>query len=192
MAAELATKLESNPPMLTAFAQEQMSDWIRQRIDESTFLELAVCAFLCGAEQQFRKLSKQYIRDSYACLIDVVMDIGNISESKTIALLNAIKRLAGKYYLIENIIEQGKTAADQWLNCQGDDAKSLQALVAKYQNLSMFDLCIEGINEEYDQQQQDLYDSVDQSVGRLRRRALVTLLIIGGMMISAGISLLYL
>ena len=117
-------------------------------------------------------------RDSRASLVDVVMDIGNIGESKTNALIDTIHRLAKRYYLIENIVEQGKTAADQWLNCQDDENKPLQTLVMKYQDLTMFDLGIEGTNEEYNEQQQELYASVEQSVGKLRQRTIIVVLIV--------------
>ncbi len=192
MATELAQKAESSTPMITAFAQTQMSDTARQHIEESTFLELAACAFFCGAEAQFRKLSQMDWRKSHSRLVDVVMDIGNVGESKSNALIETIQRLAKKYYLIENIVEQGKTAADQWLNCQDDEEKPLQALLFKYQNLTMFDLGIEGTNEEYNEQQQELYASVDQSVGKLRRRTLIILLIISSLAASISISLRYL
>jgi hypothetical protein len=200
MTAELAPNIDSNiepsietnRPMITVFADAQMSDFVRQHIDESTFLELATCAFFCGAEAQFRKLSQQNFRDSRRDLIEVVMEIGNVSESKTIALINTIHRLAKKFYLIENIVEQGKTAADQWLNCQDDEVKPLHTIVDKYQHLSMFDLAAEGVNKEYDEQQQELYISVDQSVGKLRRRALVILLIITSLAASISVSLQYL
>ena len=192
MATELAQKVEFSTPMITTFAQTQMSDTVRQHIEESTFLELAACAFFCGAEAQFRRLSKMDWRDSHASLVDVVMDIGNIGESKTNALIDAIHRLAKKYYLIENIVEQGKTAADQWLNCQDDEEKPLQTLVMKYQGLTMFDLGIEGTNEEYNEQQQELYASVDQSVGKLRQRTIIILLIITSLVASIAISLRFL
>jgi hypothetical protein len=56
----------------------------------------------------------------------------------------------------------------------------------------MFDLAAEGVNKEYDEQQQELYISVDQSVGKLRRRALVILLIITSLAASISVSLQYL
>lgn len=184
--------VQTNRPMITAFADAQMTEFVRQQIDESTFLELATCAFFCGAEAQFRKLSQQSFRDSRRDLIDVVMEIGNISESKTTALINTIYRLAKKFYLIENIVEQGKSAADRWLNCQDEEVNPLRTIVDKYQHLSMFDLAVEGVNKEYDEQQQELYISVDQSVGKLRRRALVILLIITSLSASLFVSLQYL
>lgn len=189
MATQLATKIEPQISMLGAFAQAHIREEIRQRIEESAFLELASCAFFCGAEAQIRKLSQLDQRASLDSLIDVVMDICNVGKSKTIALINAIYRLTGKYYLLENIFEQGKTAADQWLNCQDEEKQPLQELVQKYQNLSMFDLGIEGVNQQYNEQQQALYASVDQSVGRLRRRALFILL---GLASAALASLIYL
>ena len=189
MATQLATKIEPQISMLRAFAQAHIREEIRQRIEESAFLELASCAFFCGAEAQIRKLSQLDQRASLDSLIDVVMDICNVGKSKTIALINAIYRLTGKYYLLENIFEQGKTAADQWLNCQDEEKQPLQELVQKYQNLSMFDLGIEGVNQQYNEQQQALYASVDQSVGRLRRRALFILL---GLASAALASLIYL
>lgn len=192
MTTELATQLESSHSLLTVFAQTQMCDEVRRHLEESTFLELAACAFFCGAEAQLRKLSQLDWRDSQAMLIEVIMQIGNVSHSKSIALISAINRLAKKYYLIENILEQGKTAADQWLNCQSDDENPLQQLVMKYQDLSMFDLGIEGINDECDEQQQMLYTSVDQSVGKLRRRTLFILLLITSLAASISISLRYL
>ena len=192
MATELAEETEFNTPLITTFANSQISDFVRQHIEESTFLELAACAFFCGAEAQFRKLSKTNWRDSQASLVDVLMDIGNIGHSKTIALIETIDRLAKKYYLIENIVEQGKTAADQWLNCLDDEEKPLQTLVTKYRNLSMFDLGIDGTNAEYNEQQQELYTSVDHSVGKLRRRTLFILLIITSLAVSISISLRYL
>ena len=192
MATELAQKVEFSTPMISAFAQTQMSDTVRQHIEESPLLELAAYAFFFGAEAQFRKLSKMDWRDSHASLVEVVMEIGNIGESKTNALIDTIHRLAKRYYLIENIVEQGKTAADQWLNCQGDEEKPLQILVMKYQDLTMFDLGIEGTNEEYNEQQQELYASVDQSVGKLRQRTIIILLIITSLVASISISLRFL
>ena len=168
-----------------------MSEWVRERIEESTFLELAACAFFCGAEAQFRKLSQLDYQTGRDYLIDVLMDIGNIGESKAEALMNTIHRLAKRYYLIENIVEQGKTAADQWLNCH-DGEPPLQTLVSKYQNLSMFDLGIEGINEEHEQLQQELYATVNESVGELRRRSLIVLLVITSLVASISAALLYL
>jgi hypothetical protein len=177
MATLPATKTDSPNAVLPMFAQTQMSANIRERIEESTFLELAACAFFCGAEAQIRRLSQLDQRLSLNSLIDVIMDICNVSKSKTIALINAIYRLTEKYYLMENIFEQGKTAADQWLGCHEEERQPLTELVNKYQNLTMFDLGMEGINEQYNEQQQALYASVDQSVGKLRRRALMILFI---------------
>jgi hypothetical protein len=177
MATPLATKIEPQVSMLAKFAHTQMSEKIRQSIEDSTFLELASCAFFCGAEAQIRKLSQLDERTSLDSLIDVVMDIGNVGKSKTVALINTIYRLSGKYYLLENIFEQGKTAADQWLNCQDEEKQPLLELVNKYSNLTMFDLGIEGVNEQYNEQQQALYASVEQSVSKLRRRALFFVLI---------------
>ncbi|KPJ92799.1 MAG: hypothetical protein AMJ53_08665 [Gammaproteobacteria bacterium SG8_11] len=191
MPTELAAQAEFEIPLISAFAQTQMSDVVRQHIEESTFLELAACAFFCGAEAQFRKLSKMDWRDSQASLMDVIMEVGNVGPSKSAALIETIHRLEKKYYLIENIVEQGKNAADQWLNCQEAEDHPLQELVSKYQNLTMFDLGIEGINDQYDEQQQVLYASVDQSVGKLRRRALIILLIISSLAASISVSLRY-
>jgi len=50
MTAELATKTDPSTSLITAFADAQMSDYVREHIEESTFLELAACAFFCGAE----------------------------------------------------------------------------------------------------------------------------------------------
>lgn len=192
MATALAAHTEAQSCLITAFAHSQISDKVRQQIEESTFTELAACAFFCGAEAQFRKLSKLNWRDSQASLIGVVMEICNISRSKTLALIDTIHRLAGKYYLMENIIEQGKTAADQWLGCPDEDTQVLQELVLKYQNLSMFDLGFEGVNEQYDEQQQALYASVNQSVGKLRLRTFFIILAIISLAASITLSLNYL
>ncbi len=189
MAAKPATNIPQETALIAAFAATQMSDWVRQRIEESTFLELAVCAFFFGAQAQFRKFSPEDSPANWKQLIAVVMDIGNISESKTIALIKTIYRLADRYYLIENIIEQGRSAAEQWLNCRDNSDEPLHSLVRKYQNLSMFDLGIEGVNENY--QQQVLYAAVDQSVGKLRRRALVLLLIIAVLAAALSVYLLH-
>ena len=191
MATQLATKLEPQISMLATFAQAQMSANIRQLIEESTFLELATCAFFCGAEAQICRLSALDQRVSLESLIDVVMDICNVSKSKAIALINAIHRLEKKYYLMENLFDQGKTAADQWLNCQQEEKQPLKELVDKYKNLTMFDMGIEGVNEQYNEQQQALYASVDQSVGKLRRRTLFILLSIACSTAAALIYLLY-
>lgn len=177
MATQLATKTEPQVSLLQTFAQAQISEEIRQRIEESTFLELATCAFFCGAEAQIRKQSQLDQQVSLDSLIEVVMDICNVGKNKTVALINTIHRLTEKFYLLDNIFDQGKTAADQWLNCQDEEQQPLQELVTKYKDLSMFDLGLEGVNEQYNEQQQALYASLDQSVGKLRRRSLVFLLI---------------
>jgi len=186
MATPLAPKTQSDIPMLAAFARMQISADIRRQIEESTFLELATCAYFCGAEAQIRKQSQLDQRASLNTLIAVIMDICNVSRSKTIALINAIYRLAAKYYLLENIFDVGKIAADQWLNCRDDKKVSLQELVRKYRDLTMFDLGIEGVNNTYNDQQQALYASVEKSVTRLRRRTLLILLIIAGVVMAVS------
>ena len=120
------------------------------------------------------------------------MDVCNIGDSKAQALMSTIQRLAQKYFLIENLLEQGKTAADQWLNCTDGDHNILRDLVIKYENVTMFDLGIEGVNEAYDAQQQALYSAVGQSVGKLRRRALLILLVIGGITAGGAAAYIYL
>lgn len=177
MSTRPATPSQPSSNLVWAFAETQMSSFVRQQIEESTFLELATCAYFCGAESQLRKQSKLNWRASHASLIEVVMDICNISKSKTIALINTINRLEKRYHLMENIVDQGKKAADQWLNCEDMDSAPLTDLVKKYKNLTMFDLGIEGINKTCEEQQQKLYTSLDQSVSRLRRRRLAMLLI---------------
>lgn len=172
-----ASQTQTSTNLVLAFAETQMSPFVRQQIEESTFLELATCAYFCGAEMQLRKQSKLNWRASHASLIVVVMDVCDISKSKTIALINTINRLSKRYHLMESIVDQGKKAADQWLNCEEMDSPPLIELVKKYKNLTMFDLGIEGINDTYEEQQQKLYSSLDQSVGKLRRRGLVSVLI---------------
>lgn len=173
MASDTAVAAEPGTNMIASFARTQLMGVKQYRILESSFLELATSAFLCGAENQFLKQSQIDDRVSHANLVDTICEICRVSEHTAIGLIDVSGRLAKKYYLIENIMQQGETAADNWLSCESDDGSALKNLVEKYENLSMFDLGIEGVNEAQEESQKQFYTAVDEDVGKLRRRALV-------------------
>lgn len=188
---------QASPPskradnLVDRFAQSQLAQIKYHIIRESTFLELAVCAFFCGAEKQLRKQSGSQEQHSHMQLVALISRIANLSERNAGGLIDAVENLAGKYYLIENIIEQGTAAADVWLNCETEERQALKDIVAKYQNLSMFDLGIEGVNETHQARQRELYAEVDQSVGRLRRRVLLLLLAFTGVSAVVALAMYY-
>jgi hypothetical protein len=114
------------------------------------------------------------------------MYVCRIAEGNADGLIKSIERLANKYYLVENLFEQGAKAADQWLSCENSDDRALHNLVEKYKHLTMFELGIEGINEKHEQEQKLLYSEIDQSVGKLRRRAVAVLLLLIGVACGAA------
>jgi hypothetical protein len=173
--------------MIDSFAQSQFSQIKTALIRESTFLELAVCAYFCGAESLLLRQSGAGAQSSRKQLISLISRICHLSERNASGLIDSVERLAARYFLIENIVEQGAAAADQWLNCEETNREVLKELFARYKNLSMFDLGIEGVNEKHEASQRELYATVDQSVSRLRRRVL--LLLAGVLGVSAVLTL---
>lgn len=172
------TVLNQPDNIIGTFANTQLENVRHKTIRESTLLELLTCAFFCGAQKQLCKQAQVSDKDGRVALAGLLMDINGIAQSNAIGLIDSIDSLADKYYLVENTAQQGKAAADQWLNCGDPTASELQDLISKYKNLSMFELGIEGGNETYMAQQQKFYSEIDQSVSRLRKRACFFLLIL--------------
>lgn len=155
------------------FARSQLRGVNTKLVLESSFLLLATCGFFYGAANQLAKQSELGANQCREELIDLLVDVCELSEHSVLGIVDSLDRLSKKFYLIENIIEQGKEAADQWLCCDDAEAGVLSKLVNKYRNLSMFELGLEGVNQEYDEKQQQLYSDVDASIMMLRRRTLV-------------------
>lgn len=164
--------------IIGTFANIQLENVHRKTIRESTLLELLTCAFFSGAQKQLCKQAQVSGKEGRVALVGLLMDLNGIGQSNAIGLIDSIDRLADKYYLVENTAQQGKAAADQWLNCDAAAASELQDLISKYKNISMFELGIEGVNEKLLAQQSMLYSEIDQSVSRLRKRACFFLLIL--------------
>jgi hypothetical protein len=159
--------------IIEVFAKTQLALINRDTLADSTFLTLATCAFFHGAENQLRKQGQISPDSGKAQLVALLARTCRLSERTAVGIVNSVERLADKYYLIENIIQQGKQCADVWLSCETNQKPTLVELVEKYRDLSMFDLGIEGINAEHEEQQQQFYSSIDQSVGKLRQRVLI-------------------
>jgi len=191
MSSTATTLSNQSDNIIGTFADIQLENVRHKTIRESTLLELLTCAFFCGAQKQLCKQAQVSDKDGRVALAGLLMDINGIAQSNAIGLIDSIDRLADKYYLVENTAQQGKVAADQWLNCDDDPANELQDLISKYKNLSMFELGIEGVNETYIAQQQELYSKIDQSVSRLRKRAFFFLLILFEAGIVAAIALYF-
>jgi hypothetical protein len=183
-----ATHPVQSPNLIAAFAQTQLTAVKTQRIRESSLLELAACAFLCGAAEQLKKQSNADAADNHRQLIGLIREVCHVAEGNAEGLVESVNKLSRKYYLLENITDQGRGAADRWLACEDADDKVLQRLMDKYQNLTMFELGIEGINEQWEEQQDKLYTDIDQSVGKLRRRAGLFILIT--IALAAGVAIL--
>ena len=182
-------KHESN--VIDRFAQLHLMQIKYHVVRESSFLELAVCAFFSGAGELLSKQAGIKPQQSRAQLVMLIRQICNLSERNADGLIDTVDRLSDKYALIENIINQGTAAADQWLNCEDVDGQALSGIVNKYKNLSMFDLGIEGVNNTHAASQHALYAAVDQSVGQMRRRALWLMLVILGLSGIAAFAIHY-
>jgi len=189
MALKLAAKTEHPSNIIESFARSQLEQVDRGLISDSTFLILATCAFFFGAEKQLRKQSGIPSYLSKTTLIEVLITLCGISERNACGITKAINRLSEKYYLIENIVETGEQAADQWLCCETIPSDSLRDLTQKYKGLSMFDLGIEGINEEHESGQQQLYSAVYQTVGDIRHRMFIVLTALLALLLGVGIIL---
>jgi len=186
-----ATKTEQSNNIIESFAQSQLECVNQRLISESTFLVLAICAFFYGAEKQLRKQSGVPSYLSKTTLVDVLVALCGISERNASGITKSLKRLSIKYYLIENIIETGEQAADQWLCCDTSTNDSLKALIEKYKNLSMFDLGIEGINAQHESDQQQLYTAINQTVGDIRNRTFVVLITLFALFVVVGMVLFW-
>lgn len=147
-------------------------------IPDRMFLVFAACAFFSGAEQHLQKMADIEPQQSREDLINTVQRICGLGKLNAEDAINNIDAYARKYYVIEHISEQGEIAADEWLSCQENAENPLQKIINKYQNLTLADLGIEGVNPRYQLEQKQLFASVDRSVGKLRRRNLLGLLLV--------------
>jgi hypothetical protein len=143
------------------------------------FLVVAACAFFSGAVQHLQKLANIEAEQSQQDLIDTIQRFCALGKLNAEDAINNIDAYARKYYVVEHIREQGEIAADEWLSCTDEGGLNpLQKIIKKYQNLTLADLGIEGVNPAYQLQQKQLFASVDRSVGKLRRRNLLGLLLV--------------
>ena len=149
-------------------------------VPDSMFLVYAACAFFSGAEQHLQKLADIDPEQSKQDLIKVIQSICHLGKLNAEDGVANIESYAKKYYVIEHIREQGEIAADEWLSCVENADNELRKIILKYRNLTLADLGIEGVNPTYQLQQKQLFDSVDKSIGRLRRRSLIGLLLVLG------------
>jgi hypothetical protein len=172
MPEQLATISPQTNSILETFVYEQLALVKRQSIRESSFLEIIFCVFAHGAAQQLRKQTQQKTEVSQKDLIRLIKKICRVGDIKAQELIDSVASLGKKYYLIENIIEQGEQAADEWLNCETKNDNRLKDLLDKYKNATMFDLGIDGINPEHESQQKYLYHAIDDTVSEIRKRSL--------------------
>ena len=175
---------DNSDNLLDVFAKTQLALINRDTLVDSTFLTLATCAFFYGAEKQLRKQGQTSPQLSRAKLVGLLVRTCRLSERNTLGIIKSIKRLADQYYLIEHIVQQGHDSADSWLNCETVNKPILAELVQKYRNLSMFDLGIEGVNPKHEALQQQFYSTVDQSVGKMRRRFLIFIAYLSGISLA--------
>jgi len=188
--ARSAIPAKIEPNLIRSFARTQITHIKFHDIRESSFLELAVCAFFRGAETLLTKQGGVDPRLGRAQLVSVISMISDISTRNANELIDTVDHFSGKYALIENIIDQGASTADKWITCEEMEGGGLFRIVKKYKNLTMFDLGIEGVNAEHEASQRALYETVDQSVGRMRRRALLIILGIAGVCAVAFLAIL--
>ncbi len=165
--------------VLNNFALNQLARVRRRDIRESSFLEFAACAFFTGAEQLLRKQSQLEAEQSRLVLVGLLKEICAVDEFNARGLVESVERLREKYYLIESLMEQGSIAAEQWLNCGEVNDKALQEMLNKYRHTTLFELGIEGINEQHESKQNALYLQIDYTVQEMRRRTLKRLLLTG-------------
>ena len=144
-------------------------------IPDRLFLVFAVCAFFRGAATHLGKQSKLGEGKIQSQLVSVLKRLCKLNEEMTLDALNNVDPYANKYFVIENLVAEGRDAAEKWLNLEETGDNPLQALVLKYRDLTLADLGIEGVNPEYELQQKQLFQELDRSVGQLRRRNMIGL-----------------
>lgn len=149
-------------------------------VPDSMFLVFAACAFFSGAEQHLQKMADIEPERSKRDLVKVIENICHLGKHNAEDAVANIESYAKKYYVIEHIREQGEIAADEWLSCVENTDNTLKKIIIKYRDLTLADLGIEGVNPRYQLQQKQLFDSLDRSIGRLRRRSLVGVLLVLG------------
>jgi len=147
-------------------------------VPESMFLVFASCAFFSGAESHLQKMANLEPELSRRDLIKVIESICHLGAHNAEDALENIESYAKKYYVIEHISEEGEIAAEEWLNCAEKSENTLRKIIIKYRDLTLADLGIEGVNPRYQLQQKLLIDSVDRSIGKLRRRSLMGILLV--------------
>lgn len=180
MSSPATPKHSDSANLIETFARSQLAQIKRKTIRESTLLELLSCAFFVGAEQLLRKQSDLSEMQSKANLTQLIMVVCRLGEIKATTLIESVHELAEKYYLLESIIEQGERAAEHWLNCDTEDNPALKQIITKYQDLSMYELGIEGVNKKHLAQQDSLYASTNEDVHRLRIRAIWFIIALAG------------
>ena len=153
-------------------------------VPDSLFLVFAACAFFSGAEQHLQKLAGIEPETSRQDLIKVLQRLCHLAKHNADDAVTNIEAYAKKYYVIEHIREQGEIAADDWLSCVEFPKNPFQIIIRKYKDLTLSDLGIEGVNPSYQLQQKQLFDSVDKSIGKLRRRTLLGLLLVAGIILG--------
>ena len=91
-------------------------------------------------------------------------------------LINSLNDLSKKYFIIESVKEQGEAAAEQWLNCEDKPRNYLKEIIAKYENSTMFEQGIEGVNERNLKHQEVEFLSTEAKINKLRRKSIYFLL----------------
>lgn len=159
--------------ILNSFARSQLACISQNLFADSSFLVLAVCAYLYGAESQLRQQSNMSVHRSQVKLVALIKAYFKMNTRSAFHMVVSIDEYAEKYYLVENIVSEGKKHAEKWLNCQDSEDGYLEKLASQYQHQSMFELGIDNIEPEFESQQKQMYSSVDQSVKKLRKRLLI-------------------
>ena len=166
--------------ILLSFARTQLDQLSGPILADNSFLVLALSAFFFGAEAQLRKQSQISFQRGQIKLIALLKKLFNMNTRTALHLVMSIEDYAERYYLVENIISQGKKHADKWLNCEEINSSYLEKLIAQYQHRSMFDLGIEDISVEYQLQKKKMFSSIDRSVKKLRTRLMIILIVAMG------------
>ncbi|NOZ54559.1 MAG: hypothetical protein GXP08_15740 [Gammaproteobacteria bacterium] len=149
-----AGNINNTQKILTSFATAQLTNIDTVTVKDNTFNLFVITTFFNGAMTQLGKQSTLPKQLQYKYLHGIICDNFNLPQHNAEGLVSSISRMMNKYYFLENIYNEGYTAAEKWLNSDTIDCTELGNLLHNYKGFTMLDMNSAGLKEGFNPAQQ--------------------------------------
>lgn len=131
--------------ILGSFANAQLDEFDTQSAKHNQFFLFAITSFLHGATNQLGKQSNLPTPLQQKYLQNLLCEIFSLPRHSAEGLLSSVERMMGNYYLLENIYQEGESAAEKWLNSEVSECHELRELMNHYSDFTLMDMKAAGM-----------------------------------------------